>query len=138
LESKRVTEHDPEEAVTVAVAARRLGCDPSTVRKLLNRGELTGHRVGSGLEPRGIRVHAESIRAYKHRHAIGTGEVPESAPVHRRSVRDLVLERTMTKELEELGVSPRSDAGAAVRRLPRRAVTDIETLRWLRKRGIVD
>jgi excisionase family DNA binding protein len=68
---------DPEDdAVTVAVAARRLGCAQSTVRALLACGELTGHRVGKSTKPGGIRVHAISIREYRQRHAIGAKPVP--------------------------------------------------------------
>lgn len=62
---------DTEESVTVAEAARRLGCDESTVRANLDCGELTGHRVGKGANPRGVRVHAAAIRRYKARHTLG-------------------------------------------------------------------
>jgi excisionase family DNA binding protein len=70
---------DTEESVTVTEAARRLGCDPSTVRELLNAGELTGHRVGKfaghrqgkAASPRGVRVHVAAIRRYKARHTTG-------------------------------------------------------------------
>jgi excisionase family DNA binding protein len=71
LEPDQVARRIPGEAVTVAVAARILGCDPSTVRKLLRRRRLAGHRVGSGGDPGGVRVDLESIEAYKARHAIG-------------------------------------------------------------------
>ncbi len=67
-------EADPEESVTVAVAARRLGCDESTVRAMLNAGELEGFRVGKckrGRGPGGVRIQSESIRLYKERHRIG-------------------------------------------------------------------
>jgi hypothetical protein len=74
-------EFDDEESVTLAVAAYRLGCDPTTVRALLREGQLTGHRIGKGTEPRGVRVHAASIRAYKERHAIE--EPPPSAVTSR-------------------------------------------------------
>lgn len=63
--------HVAGEAVTVAVAARILGCDHSTVRKLLKRRRLAGHRVGAGEAPGGVRVDLASIEAYKARHAIG-------------------------------------------------------------------
>ncbi len=65
---------DPEEAVTVAVAARRLGCDESTVRAMVRNGELAGFKVGKGgkgREPGGVRIEAASIRRYKERHRIG-------------------------------------------------------------------
>ncbi len=57
--------------MTVDVAARLLGCDQSTVRVLLNAGQLAGHRVGKGLNPRGIRVHVSSIHDYISRNAVG-------------------------------------------------------------------
>lgn len=63
---------DPEEAVTVAVAARRLGVDSATVRAMVRSGELDGFKAGKGKEPGGIRIEAASIRAYKERHRIGT------------------------------------------------------------------
>ena len=59
------------DAVTVDVAARLLGCDQSTVRVLLNAGQLGGHRVGKGLNPRGIRIHVSSIHDYISRNALG-------------------------------------------------------------------
>ncbi|MBR2813438.1 MAG: helix-turn-helix domain-containing protein [Reyranella sp.] len=62
---------EAEASITVDRAAIMLGCDPSTVRKLLRRQQLTGHRVGLGDQPNGVRVHLESVRAYKRRHAIG-------------------------------------------------------------------
>lgn len=57
--------------MTVDVAARLLGCDQSTVRVLLNVGQLFGHRVGKGLNPRGIRIHVSSIYDYISRNAVG-------------------------------------------------------------------
>lgn len=57
--------------MTVDVAARLLGCDQSTVRVLLNAGQLAGHRVGKGLNPRGIRIHVSSIHGYMSRNAVG-------------------------------------------------------------------
>lgn len=72
------TELEPEaaadESVTVAAAARRLGCATSTVRELLEAGELRGHRVGKhrgGKAPRGVRVKLSSVADYERRNAIG-------------------------------------------------------------------
>ena len=67
-------------SVSVRVAARSLGCDPSTVRALLRTGQLSGHRVGKGARPGGVRVHEVSIRAYKRRHAIGAQDLDEEPP----------------------------------------------------------
>lgn len=72
---------DTEESVTVAEAARRLGCATSTVRELLDAGQLSGHRVGKfvkGKAPRGVRVHAASIKAYQRRNGVG-GRTPTAA-----------------------------------------------------------
>lgn len=74
-------DEDTEESVTVAEAARRLGCATSTVRELLDAGQLSGHRVGKfvkGKAPRGVRVHAASIRAYQRRNGVG-GHAPAAA-----------------------------------------------------------
>jgi hypothetical protein len=60
----------PDDSVTVAVASRRLGCDPTTVRALLRCRELSGHRVGKGKDPKGVRVHVASIRDYIARHSV--------------------------------------------------------------------
>lgn len=76
-----------EESVTVAEAARRLGCDQSTVRAMLQRGDLGGHRVGKGPNPRGVRVDAASIKAYKKRHAIQASNDPAPASADPRPVR---------------------------------------------------
>ena len=66
-------DHDDatEDSVTLAEAARRMGCSQSTVRELLELGELTGHRVGKCLKPRGVRIHAAAIRRYKARNTMG-------------------------------------------------------------------
>lgn len=73
-----------EESVTVAEAARRLGCATSTVRELLERGDLTGHRIGKGDNPRGVRVHAQSVRRYKLRHTLGPARIPANDPVRKQ------------------------------------------------------
>lgn len=77
---------EEETSITVDQAARMLGCDPSTVRKMLKRRRLTGHRVGLGDEPNGVRVHLASVRAYKRRHDIGGDpELPKPARPPRTS-----------------------------------------------------
>ena len=70
-----------DDSVTVAVASRRLGCDPTTVRALLRSRELGGHRVGKGKDPKGVRVHLASIRDYIARHSIGGEPVNDNAEV---------------------------------------------------------
>jgi len=69
-----------EESVTVAEAARRLGCGPSTVRALILAGELTGHRVGKCSNPRGVRVHVAAIRHYKARHTLANAPAASLSP----------------------------------------------------------
>lgn len=64
-------EEHPDDSLTVNEAARRLGCDHTTVRAMLRNGELTGHRVGKGKNPGGIRVKRWSIAAYEERNIIG-------------------------------------------------------------------
>jgi hypothetical protein len=95
---------DGDVSVSVGVAARSLGCDPSTVRALLKTGQLSGHRVGKGARPGGIRVHEESIQAYKRRHAIGA-EPPDEEPPERqqRLHGHNSAHREAMKRLRELG-----------------------------------
>jgi excisionase family DNA binding protein len=62
---------DVDEGVTVDRAAAILGCDPSTVRKLLRARRLAGWRVGAGDDPGGVRVSLESVQAWKARYSIG-------------------------------------------------------------------
>lgn len=71
---------DDDDSVTVDVAARRLGCDGSTVRALLRARKLRGHKVGKGDKPGGVRISLASIRAYKARNAIGGEEPAQDAP----------------------------------------------------------
>lgn len=92
-----------EESVTVAEAARRLGCDASTVRELVRIGELTGHRVGKSSEPGGIRVHAAAVREYKRRNATGGGETRQVPTPARRTVHNAGAAEAR-RRLRELGV----------------------------------
>lgn len=68
-----------ERSVTVAMAASHLGCDASTVRELLRKGLLTGHRVGKSEPPKGVRVKMWSIREYEARHPVRVDQQP---PAH--------------------------------------------------------
>jgi excisionase family DNA binding protein len=79
LRAAQLPADDLGAAVTVDQAARLLGCDPSTVRRLLRQGRLDGHRVGVGDRPNGVRVHVASIEAWRQRHAIGGASI-EAAP----------------------------------------------------------
>lgn len=57
--------------VPIAVAKAALGCDASTIRKMLSNGDLEGIRVRANREARGApRVSIASIERYKARMAI--------------------------------------------------------------------
>lgn len=58
-----------ERSVTVAQAALLLGVDESTIRRLIDSGDLIGHRVGVKL--RGVRVYLSSVTDYRERNIIG-------------------------------------------------------------------
>lgn len=97
-------ELEPDVSVTVVVAAMSLGCDPSTVRTLLRTGQLSGHKVGKGTRPSGVRVHGASIRAYKLRHAVG-GEPAADVPAGSRhtSQRTNAAHQEAMARLRQLG-----------------------------------
>jgi excisionase family DNA binding protein len=57
----------PRESVCVNRAAEILACDPSYVRKLIKRGRLDAYRMGR----RGIRIFADSLRAYQETNRMG-------------------------------------------------------------------
>jgi hypothetical protein len=100
----------PDDSVTVAVASRRLGCDPSTVRELLRTRALGGHRVGKGKDPRGVRVHLASIHDYIARNSIGEERVNDNVEVQpnpRRRQRSAVHDAAMA-ELLAMGITVRT------------------------------
>lgn len=100
-------ESDPltDYALSVGEAARLLGCDPSTVRKLLRRRRLRGHRIGSTDQPRGVRVSLASVLAWKRRHAVGgDGQYAEAVmPRSRARRRNPAAEKALA-ELRAMGV----------------------------------
>ena len=61
------------EGLTVAGAARLLGCSPSKVYRLFDAGELRGHRVGDKRV-----IDPASVGEYRARHA--NGPAPSAAP----------------------------------------------------------
>lgn len=98
-----------DDSVMVAVASRRLGCDPTTVRALLRGGEISGHRVGKGKNPKGVRVHLSSIHDYITRHPVGGEPVNDNIEVEpspRRRQRSTVHDAAMA-ELEAMGITVR-------------------------------
>lgn len=98
-----------DDSVTVAVASRRLGCDPTTVRALLRCRELGGHRVGKGKDPKGVRVHLASIHDYIARHPVvgesANDNVEVQAPPRRRQ-QSTVHDAAMA-ELQAMGITVR-------------------------------
>lgn len=93
-----------ERAVTVAVAAERLGCDPTTVRALLRQGLLAGHRIGKTDDPNGVRVKLWSIEAWEERHAIGgTAEALAPRQAVRRRRQGNGADREADARLKALG-----------------------------------
>jgi excisionase family DNA binding protein len=97
-----------DDGITVAEAARILGCDQTTVRQLLRTGELEGWRVGKTLRPRGVRISRLSCDDYKDRNAI----CPDGASTTRQGER-------------------RADS-----RPNRRSAAHLEALAFLRARGV--
>ena len=100
----------PDDAVTVAVASRRLGCDPTTVRALLRCRELGGHRVGKGKDPKGVRIHLASIRDYYiARHSVGGESGHDNTEVQaspRRRQQSAAHDAAMV-ELQAMGIGVR-------------------------------
>jgi excisionase family DNA binding protein len=64
----------------VKTVACILECDPSDVRRLLDSGEIEGHRIGK----RGVRVYLDSVAAYQAREArrarVTRAPVPDAPP----------------------------------------------------------
>lgn len=61
-------------SVRVAKVAEALDIDQSTVRRLLDRGDLEGHKVG-----RGVRIYVDSVQAYQEEKRIAPPK-PKEAP----------------------------------------------------------
>lgn len=113
VQTNRSTRPTPAESlddsVTVAVASRRLGCDATTVRALLRGSEISGHRVGKGKDPRGVRVHLSSIRDYIVRNLVAGDPANDNVsaqPTQRPRQRSVVHDAAMA-ELQAMGVTVR-------------------------------
>ena len=94
---------DLDRSITVNEAAAILGCDPSTVRKLLRKRKLLGHRIGLGEKRGGVRVQLASIRAYQARRAIGADAPDGPAPAPHRAVQN-AAHREAVAALRNLGL----------------------------------
>lgn len=82
-------------SVPLSQAADEMAVCQDTVRRLLDRGELRGHRVGAA-----IRVFAESLDDYQRRHEV-TPRLKAMARPQRRANRG--HQRAM-QDLERLGI----------------------------------
>lgn len=99
-----------DEGITVAEAARIIGCDQTTVRELVRRQQLEGWYVGKHrrkedggvTEPRGVRVSRASCFDYRERNAIG--QPLEMSPTPRRPRRDSAILAETVASLRKLGV----------------------------------
>lgn len=92
------------EGITVARAATILGCDHSTVRKLIKAQAIEGWRVGkSDKDPGGVRCDLQSVMDYRRRHAIG-GTPAETRERKRRPRRSNAVLREALAELRAMGV----------------------------------
>lgn len=93
-------------SITVAQAARVIGCDRSTVYELIDSRQLRGNRVGKGRRgkaPRGVRVSLASAEAYKRRHAIG-GEEGEPMPAPTATTAGNAAHRAAVERLKARGI----------------------------------
>ena len=81
-------------SITIEAAAREMAVSPDTVRALLRRGELRGHRVG-----RAIRVYAESLGDFQRRHEL----TPPPQPT-RRAKRTSAGHQEAMAALKGLGI----------------------------------
>lgn len=69
-------------SVRVAKVAKALDMDEANVRRLVNDGELEGHRAGK----RGIRIYVDSVEEYRRRNHLGPKqpEPPQPKPQRKR------------------------------------------------------
>lgn len=87
----------------VATICDMLDCDESQVRRLLDKGEIEGHGLGS----RGLRVYLDSVAAYqsrKAREAKGERESGGKPPERRLSGAGLAAHRSAVAELQKEGL----------------------------------
>jgi excisionase family DNA binding protein len=75
---------EDDRGITVAEAAGMLGCDQSTVRKMLRAKILAGNTVGTGKSRPGVRVRLSSVRAHIERGVAGDPVPAPSDPPRSR------------------------------------------------------
>lgn len=94
-----------DRGVTVAGAAQLLGCDPSTIRRMLDNGDLQGWRVRASCEARGgVRVSVASIEAYKQGLAIEAKSAGRPATKSRKARPITTAHRAAVARLRDLGI----------------------------------
>lgn len=87
-------------SVSAQEAARQLGVSVWTVYRMVDAGELAGHRV----RKRAVRVSQAAISDYKARHSTGRPERAGPAPRPRRPVRTQQYNQAVAR-LAKLGIS---------------------------------
>lgn len=87
-------------AIPIAEAAAEIGVSPRTVRGLLERGEIRGHRVG-----RAVRVYLESLEDYQRRNEI-TPRAPAPDGPKRPGRRKSPRSGEAMQKLARLGIMP--------------------------------
>ncbi len=92
--------------VPIATAKAALGCDESTIRKMLKNGDLEGIRVRADRDSRGApRVSVASIERYKARMAIAPAIAAAAPDAKAPAGRALTnAHRAAVAELRRLGI----------------------------------
>lgn len=101
---KQPREPQADDGITVAEAARILGCTHTMVRSLANSGQLFAWRVGKTSKPTGIRIQLGSVWEYRDRNSLEVKpQVGDARPRRvRRQVNRAVVEE-MLKSLRAKG-----------------------------------
>jgi excisionase family DNA binding protein len=99
---------DLDRGITVARAAELLGCDPSTVRRLIKSGSIEGWRVSTRPERRGHpRLSLASIQAWRHAHKLESNVEPPPSNNPQAALQRPTLtaaHRAAVANLKELGI----------------------------------
>lgn len=69
-----------DDGITVAEAARVLGVDATTIRRMVEGRSIEGWRVGAGKSPRSIRVSLASCLDYREANSAAVGPKRAQAP----------------------------------------------------------